>query len=190
MAAGQTFITAPDEASSVGTENASSWNLFYFNLALGFHINIHLLHLHPGTSNLTRPLRLCTIRQGHYKYDSIAAWWEPDHWQMASCRKGFTSCRCMSTWRAVVLNSGIGKQFWAELQRIPSEEAYSCNLRQTIRADTRRSSCHLQRSHPWGPMFHCYSAYNSQTHCNLQERERKTQLWVVQVIDTKETLTQ
>lgn len=87
-------------------------------------------------------------------------------------------------------NAGRRKQFWAELQRIPSEEAYSCSLRQTIRADTRRSSCLWRRSHPWGPMFHCYSAYNSQTHCNLQERERKTQLWVVQVMDTKETRTQ
>lgn len=94
-----------------------------------------------------------------------------------------------------VLNAGIPrqrkrkkkKQFWAELQRIYNEEAYSCNLRLTIRADTRRSICHLQRSHPSGPMFHCYSAYSSQTHCNLQGRERKTQQWVVRETYTKET---
>lgn len=86
--------------------------------------------------------------------------------------------------------SGRRNQFWVKLERISSDEAYSCNLRQTIRADTRRSSCHLQRSHPWGPTFHCCSAYNSQTHCNLQGREWKTPLWVVHDTYTKKTDTQ
>lgn len=73
--------------------------------------------------------------------------------------------------------SGRRNPLLAELRWISSEEAYSCSLRQTIRVDTQRSSCHLQRSHPWGPTFHCCSAYNSQTHCNLQGSGNRNCEW-------------
>lgn len=122
MAATQAFIMAPDEASSTRAENASTWNLLYSNLELGLRINIHLIHLRPGTSNLTRPLGLCTVGQGQYKC-SIAVWREPNHWQMVAYRKSLTSWSCMSTWRAVVVkrrnsrtkvNVGRIKEFWAD----------------------------------------------------------------------------
>lgn len=80
MAAAQAFIIAPDEASSARMENASAWNLFNFNVELGFLTNIHLLHLRPGTSNSTRPWS----GKASISTFSTTVWRQPNHWQMVA----------------------------------------------------------------------------------------------------------